>query len=168
MPAPSGALLVPLSLPASPALPPCDPTLLPPHDSHAAVFTTPSSGAVQHRPGTSHPVSEGPMATAARTRGCGSMTFRSSLCSRYASTRSCWKRCTARHTGRVSMLLYCNLLALGRDSAQLIISPSFQSYQWHIKLYYVVGISIWVRFTRLDWSLTNRLTRADQPVCPQA
>ena len=29
---------------------------------------------------------------------------------------------------------YCNLPALGRDSAKLIISPSFQSYQWHIKL----------------------------------
>ena len=42
--------------------------------------------------------------------------------------------------------LYCTLPALGRDSAQLIIFPSFQSYQWHIELYYVAGISIWVRF----------------------
>src|SRR6266481_665777 len=25
-------------------------------------------------------------------------------------------------------------------------SPSFQSYRWHIKLYYVAGTSIWVRF----------------------
>ena len=30
--------------------------------------------------------------------------------------------------------MYCTLPALGRDSAQLIILPSFQSYQWHIKL----------------------------------
>ena len=42
--------------------------------------------------------------------------------------------------------LYCTLPALHRDSTQLIISPSFQSYQLHIKLYYVAGISIWVRF----------------------
>ena len=58
VPAPSGTLLAPPGLPASPMPPPHDPAPLPPHDSHAAVFTTPSSGAVQHRPGTSRPASE--------------------------------------------------------------------------------------------------------------
>ena len=65
VPAPSGTLLAPLGLPANPTPPPRHPAPLPPHNSHAAMFTTPGSGAVQHRPGTSHPASEGPVAAAA-------------------------------------------------------------------------------------------------------